>query len=222
MSTLANRGILKLKVLCVFFRFCRMQGIVTSRLTVSQQLWTLTLNPETSTSFLTYDIEQSILQSRLQYEQDVLIDSITSTLEKFDADLRYLRHDKMHLEVAVKCADLRWVPYSKGVWSFLDLKRQVWKQQNRGSPSLNFFLIAFSFEFHDFSFCPVDVRSRRGRGWEGGEGGRAERGILRVTFRLSLLVFQLLYSTNPGVKRLGFLSRSSLKTSVSFIYLPIQ
>lgn len=107
MSTLANRGILKLKVLCVFFRFCRMQGIVTSRLTVSQQLWTLTLNPETSTSFLTYDIEQSILQSRLQYEQDVLIDNITSTLEKFDADLRYLRHDKMHLEVAVKCADLR-------------------------------------------------------------------------------------------------------------------
>lgn len=146
-----------------------MQGIVTSRLTVSQQLWTLTLNPETSTSFLTYDIEQSILQSRLQYEQDVLIDNITSTLEKFDADLRYLRHDKMHLEVAVKCADLRWVPYSKGVWSFLDLKRQVWKQQNRGSPSLNFFLIAFSFEFHDFSFCPVDVRSRQGRGW-GGEG----------------------------------------------------
>ena len=60
-------------------------------------------------------------------------------------------------------------------------------------------------------------------GWgEGGKGGRAERGILRVTFRLSLLVFQLLYSTNPGVKRLGFLSRSSLKTSVSFIYLPIQ
>ena len=197
-----------------------MQGIVTSRLTVSQQLWTLTLNPETSTSFLTYDIEQSILQSRLQYEQDVLIDNITSTLEKFDADLRYLRHDKMHLEVAVKCADLRWVPYSKGVWSFLDLKRQVWKQQDRGSPGLNFFLIAFSFEFHDFSFCPVDVRSRRGLG--GGKGGRAKRGVLRVTFWLSLLVFQLLYSTNPGVKRLGFLSGSSLRTSVSFIYLPIQ
>lgn len=48
-------------------------------------------------------------QIRLQYEQDVLIDKITSTLEKFDADLRYLRHDKTHLEVAVKCADLRQV-----------------------------------------------------------------------------------------------------------------
>lgn len=59
-------------------------------------------------------------------------------------------------------------------------------------------------------------------GGGGGEGGRAERGILKVTFRLSLLVFQLLYSTNPGVKRLGFLSGSSLRTSVSFIYLPIQ
>ena len=35
------------------------------------------------------------------------MDKITSTLEKFDADLRYLRHEKMHLEVAVKCADLR-------------------------------------------------------------------------------------------------------------------
>lgn len=44
---------------------------------------------------------------RLQYEQDVLIDKINNTLEKFDADLRYLRHEKMHLEVAVKCADLR-------------------------------------------------------------------------------------------------------------------
>lgn len=44
---------------------------------------------------------------RLQYEQDELIDKINSTLEKFDADLRYLRHEKTHLEVAVKCADLR-------------------------------------------------------------------------------------------------------------------
>ena len=45
----------------------------------------------------------------------------------------------------------------------------------------------------------------------GGEGGRAERGILRVTFRLSLLVFQLLYYTNPGVKRLGFFVRKQLE-----------
>ena len=44
---------------------------------------------------------------RLQYEQDVLIDKINATLEKFDADLRTLRHDKMHLEIALKCADLR-------------------------------------------------------------------------------------------------------------------
>ena len=50
---------------------------------------------------------------RLQYEQDVLIDKINTTLEKFDADLRYLRHEKMHREVAVKCADLRWDPYDK-------------------------------------------------------------------------------------------------------------
>ncbi|XP_068733143.1 cilia- and flagella-associated protein 44-like isoform X1 [Montipora capricornis] len=48
-------------------------------------------------------------QMRLQYEQDVLIDKINNTLEKFDADLRYLRHEKMHLEIAVKCADLRQV-----------------------------------------------------------------------------------------------------------------
>ncbi|XP_067037270.1 cilia- and flagella-associated protein 44-like isoform X2 [Acropora muricata] len=48
-------------------------------------------------------------QVRLQYEQDVLIDKIKNTLDKFDADLRYLRHEKMHLEVALKCADLRQV-----------------------------------------------------------------------------------------------------------------
>lgn len=45
---------------------------------------------------------------RLQYEQDVFVDKITSTLEKFDADLRTLRHEKRNLEVALKCADLRW------------------------------------------------------------------------------------------------------------------
>ncbi|XP_031554688.1 cilia- and flagella-associated protein 44-like isoform X2 [Actinia tenebrosa] len=48
-------------------------------------------------------------QIKLQYEQDVLIDNIQNMMKKFDADLRTLRHDKQHLDVALKCADLRQV-----------------------------------------------------------------------------------------------------------------
>lgn len=51
----------------------------------------------------------TILSHRLQYEQDILIDNIQNVMKKFDADLRTLRHDKQHLDVALKCADLRQV-----------------------------------------------------------------------------------------------------------------
>ena len=49
------------------------------------------------------------LSFRLQYNQDIILDKIKSVLDEFDAELRTLRHEKLHLEVALKSADLRFV-----------------------------------------------------------------------------------------------------------------
>ena len=49
----------------------------------------------------------SLLPYRLRYDQDVILDTIKNMLDEFDAELRTLHHDKLHLEVALKSADLR-------------------------------------------------------------------------------------------------------------------
>jgi len=44
---------------------------------------------------------------RLNYERDELLHEIHEKLILFDADLRLLRHDKIHLETSLKNAQLR-------------------------------------------------------------------------------------------------------------------
>ena len=53
---------------------------------------------------------------RLTYERDELLREIREKLFLFDAMLRLLRHEKIHLEVTLKNADLRFV------WNDFNLK----------------------------------------------------------------------------------------------------
>ena len=44
---------------------------------------------------------------RLVYQRDMLVQKIKDLLKAFDAELRLLRHEKIHLDVDLKNADLR-------------------------------------------------------------------------------------------------------------------
>ena len=46
--------------------------------------------------------------SRLIYRRDMLLQKIKDLLKAFDAELRLLRHEKIHLDVDLKNADLRY------------------------------------------------------------------------------------------------------------------
>ena len=45
---------------------------------------------------------------RLAYQRDMLLQKIKDLLKAFDAELRLLRHEKIHLDVDLKNADLRY------------------------------------------------------------------------------------------------------------------